>query len=512
MATAISPNSHQHTKGCTSATCCSPSRLWKTIQSLISSDNKEEFRKLCQDSDRGPHVLNVLLTCRNANDASLYPASHKHRVIQHDPSIRRQALLHFGKSVGDLNALQLALFHRKEALAIQLLLYLRSHAQPSKLTLFVNHVWGDKNTSLHLACFLGMPRLVRLLLELGADPNAKNARQVTPADCSNKECLTILQKYSPEDQTLPAGSTVQKKTPVKTTTKTTTAKGRLSVPPTPMETEPDFHRPSMLLQKANEISDPMATLPFPIMTMPTPSALTGDYFAMPDAKKKMHFSLPAALSPVEEEEDDDDDSEDDNYANRLLSSSLHEDEEIEKPSTPDLVWSPPPSPTLRLSCYHASPAQPRSILVDRSQLTTANIRRQRQVHFEPEVALTDACHRGDLEEIAQLTRQKKPPDIQCVGIQKRSALHLALMRGHDKVVKYLVDIGVDTDQKDADGWTPLHYAAVLGRWWAFEYLLSHNAKLSLLTNDGYKVQDCPETEADRRRCRLIIDRVLHRRN
>ncbi|KAG0165879.1 hypothetical protein DFQ28_008177 [Apophysomyces sp. BC1034] len=543
MAAVISPNSHQHTKGCTSATCCSPSRLWRTIQTLISSDSKEEFQKLCQDSDRGPHVLRVLLTARIANDVSLYPASHKHRVIQHDPSVRQQATLKFGKSVTDLNALQLALFCRREAMAIQLLTFLRRHAQPYELSLFVNHVWGNKNTSLHLACFLCMPRLVRLLLELGADPNVKNARNVMPANCCNKECLVILQKHSPTDKILSTSSTMQKKASSPATAAAApTATAAPLQPALSARMNPDlnFYRPSMLLKKANEATDLLTSPPPTIVAFPTPSVLTDDYFAVTDVKKKMRLSLPAALSPVEEEEDDDEfddeDDEDDRGSLPSMSSVDDDEDEICKPSTPDLVRSPHPSlTTLRSSYHHASPrspttspTQPPPILVDRSRLKSTKTTQHRQVRFDPEVALVDACNRGDLEEVVQLTQQKKPPDINCVGIHNRSLLHLALMHGHDKVVKYLIDFGMDADHTDADGWSALHYAAVLKSWWAFEYLLMHNAKLSVLTNDGYKIQDCPETEADRRRCRCkfctnnvglslkqllaIIDRVLQRQN
>lgn len=190
-------NGHHHAdKKCTSATCCSPSKIWKAIQTAIATDDKDGIVKLCQqDPDRTVQVKDVLLTSRLHNDASLYPPSHKHRVLQFDKSIRREATTLFGKSVTDLNALQVALFQEKEDMGLQVLTFLRQHAaQPSEIQSFVNHVWGQRNTSLHLACYYGMPRLVRLLLELGADPNAVNERQIKPIDCSkDPECRAAIE-------------------------------------------------------------------------------------------------------------------------------------------------------------------------------------------------------------------------------------------------------------------------------------------------------------------------------
>ncbi|ORZ18027.1 hypothetical protein BCR42DRAFT_244291 [Absidia repens] len=184
---------HHAKKKCTSATCCSPSRIWKSIQQLIGENNKQDLIKLCQDPNKAVHVLRVLLTSRLTNDASLYPASNKHRVIQlvADGSTPGMSPLQFratvnatfGKTATDLNALQLALFHRNEGIACYLLQLIRQHASDKDMGLFVNHLWGKRNGSLHLACFLGMPRVVQLLLEMGVSPDAVNGKLKTPLDC-----------------------------------------------------------------------------------------------------------------------------------------------------------------------------------------------------------------------------------------------------------------------------------------------------------------------------------------
>ncbi|CAO3598642.1 unnamed protein product [Absidia cylindrospora] len=199
---------HHAKKKCTSATCCSPSRIWKSIQQLIGENNKQDLIKLCQDPNKATHVLRVLLTSRLTNDASLYPASNKHRVIQlvdDGSSSSGMSPLHFratvnatfGKKATDLNALQLALFHRNEGIACYLLQLVRQHASDKDIGLFVNHLWGTRNGSLHLACFLGMPRVVQLLLEMGVSPDAVNGKLKTPLDCCSLDSMGGASQQQP---------------------------------------------------------------------------------------------------------------------------------------------------------------------------------------------------------------------------------------------------------------------------------------------------------------------------
>ncbi|ORX51617.1 hypothetical protein DM01DRAFT_1275517, partial [Hesseltinella vesiculosa] len=170
---------------CTSATCCSPARLWRSIQTLIANKNKQDLMKLCQDGDKAGHVLRVVLSSRLSNDASRYPASHKHRVLQlpttdNSPA---QSAAKLGRSVSDLNALQLAMFHGQEAMAMYLVQWVHQQASAKETAQFLNHLWGHRNNSLHLACFLGMPRLAKLLLDLGVPVDAVNGKLKTPFDC-----------------------------------------------------------------------------------------------------------------------------------------------------------------------------------------------------------------------------------------------------------------------------------------------------------------------------------------
>lgn len=211
---------HQHeSKKCTSASCCSIHKIWKAIQNIIATGDKQAWKQLSQDPDRIAHVKHALLSSRAHNDAGMYPASHKHKVLQFDKHLRAEAIRCFGKAVTDLNALQVALFHRNEAMACSLVAFLRQHAEPGELQSFLNHVWGERNTSLHLACFYGMPRLVRMLLDIGVSPDMVNARQLKPADCcKHSGCLASLKLKTTTDVSSTTPPTRRQSLKVTTTT------------------------------------------------------------------------------------------------------------------------------------------------------------------------------------------------------------------------------------------------------------------------------------------------------
>lgn len=221
---------HQHeSKKCTSASCCSIHKIWKAIQNIVATGDRQAWKQLSQDPDRIAHVKHALLSSRAHNDAGMYPASHKHKVLQFDKQLRTEAIRHFGKAVTDLNALQVALFHRNEAMACSIVAFLRQHAEPTELHSFLNHVWGERNTSLHLACFYGMPRLVRMLLDIGVSPDTVNARQLKPADCcKHPGCLASLELKA--TTTAPPARRQSLKATTTTSTPPTTIQRRASLP------------------------------------------------------------------------------------------------------------------------------------------------------------------------------------------------------------------------------------------------------------------------------------------
>ncbi|ORZ02588.1 ankyrin repeat-containing domain protein [Syncephalastrum racemosum] len=499
---------HNAKKKCSSVSCSSPLRVWRTVQTIISapSDAKAEFERLIQTTEA--HILvPVLLGSRASNDPCALPPSQKARVVQFPSIVRQEAVRKFGKSATDLNALQLALIQGRKELACMILTYLNKQrdANASELRVFVNHVWGQRNTTLHLACFWNMPRLVRLLLDLGADPAIRNAKQLSPLDCcTNESLVTLLMNHTACTTTSTSAITAVEH--VEHESRRPVDQRRLSQrqaqqqQPEPMQSKPTSQqqpimmaRPSMLLRKAAE----------------------RQYFSPP--------SPPAAMF-VEPIEDKQREMKHVRMSPMSFSSSSSSSSFSSASSTEDHCWTPPPSPM-------ATPPHPSSFAQhyeeeeeeedeqapqDPSKRVSSSplaidrpgcIPARRQVRFDTVHVLADACTRGDIDEV------KMMGDIirhGTGGVQNRSLLHLALMHGHVHLAKFLIP-RVDVNHPDNDGWTALHYAAALGLWSLLDQIAARKeTDIGAQTNNGLFVFDCPETEADRRRCRVVIERVLRR--
>ncbi|KAI8979800.1 hypothetical protein BDF20DRAFT_819952, partial [Mycotypha africana] len=176
-----------HHKGCNSATCCSPAKIWRTLQTLIKEDDPGALIKHFEQADeqRLQHIVRVALTARLSNDASLYPPSQQHKLVR---LTSREAMLCFGKSFRDLNSLQLALLASSEATVLALFTQLKSYAESlgeaEKWSSFINHIWGQGNTTLHLAAHLQRREVIKQLLELECCKiHVRNARNRYPEDC-----------------------------------------------------------------------------------------------------------------------------------------------------------------------------------------------------------------------------------------------------------------------------------------------------------------------------------------
>lgn len=194
-------------KGCNSSTCCSPAKLWRTLQTLVKNDDKKGLIQFFKD-DRLEHIVRVALTSRITNDASLYPPSQQHKVIR---LTSRDALLCLGKSYTDLNLLQLALLTSSESTVVALLAQLKAHTTQAELKHFVNHIWGGGNTSLHLAVFLKRHLVVKILLNLGCSPEThKNARNKYASDCclGDESMLALFMQAEKKPNKLPESRSV----------------------------------------------------------------------------------------------------------------------------------------------------------------------------------------------------------------------------------------------------------------------------------------------------------------
>lgn len=86
-----------------------------------------------------------------------------------------------------------------------------------------------------------------------------------------------------------------------------------------------------------------------------------------------------------------------------------------------------------------------------------------------------AAREGNAETVDALLKYR--PRIAYRNLAGDSALMLAVLRGHDKVVDVLIGAGAPLNH---DGWTPLHYAAFEGRLEILERLIAAGAELEAL--------------------------------
>lgn len=96
-----------------------------------------------------------------------------------DTEVTAEAHELLGTSLSPLSFMQIACILGQEDQAIDILefVYKNTHQKQKLLLLeFLGKIWGEGNTTLHLASFQGMSDLVKRLLEYGANPNKANAK------------------------------------------------------------------------------------------------------------------------------------------------------------------------------------------------------------------------------------------------------------------------------------------------------------------------------------------------
>lgn len=348
------------------------------LKNAIINGSRQDFNNICERAS-SHDLAQALLTWRVA------------RVIQYPLNVRQEAVRKLGplKKSSEFDAIQYTLLLQKGALAIAMLEFLQQHCPQESLRAFVNRQWGSSNTALHLACFWNMPRLVRLLLDLGADCNARNANLVSPADCC---------------RTAPHGND---------------CRAMLSSEKQHQQQQQQAIRPSMLLKKAMEQQH------FNSNTSTTSSIMDSYMPATPPPP-----SLPAAIPPE--------------YFAAGVPSTTSTSSSMLSADDSSTCWTPPPSPMRRRMCF----SPPVNMLHE----THSNNSTSKHVRFDPQTLIHDACMRGNLPELLSLLKDMDTKSLPTYGAQDRSLLQVAIIFGHHQLIPHLLEKSKDqVDHYDTQG-------------------------------------------------------------
>ncbi|KAI1896711.1 hypothetical protein AGOR_G00097620 [Albula goreensis] len=117
----------------------------------------------------------------------------------------------------------------------------------------------------------------------------------------------------------------------------------------------------------------------------------------------------------------------------------------------------------------------------------------RSVHFPNDIVFQDHIRQGDLEQIGRFIRARKV-HLNTIYLSGMAAIHEAVLSGNLECVKLLVKYGADINQRDEEGWTPLHMACSDGFPHIARYLLSLGANVDAENECGEKPADLIDPE------------------
>ncbi|KAK3841929.1 MAG: hypothetical protein J3R72DRAFT_145823 [Linnemannia gamsii] len=160
--------------------------LWKQMLTAIDAEDRQELNRVLHAFDFAI-VIQTLVTWNTPNTDNQY---------KHDPDVLLDAKELLGPKVDHLNLIQIACFLFNEEMALDMLNFVAKASEEleSKKILyeFMGKMWGDGNTTLHLASFLGMADLTKRLLDLGANVYKMNHRKYKPVDCADENTTMSL--------------------------------------------------------------------------------------------------------------------------------------------------------------------------------------------------------------------------------------------------------------------------------------------------------------------------------
>ncbi|KAJ3178405.1 hypothetical protein HDU85_005203 [Gaertneriomyces sp. JEL0708] len=175
----ISASSHL---SAAAAACGFPadSKVADVIYACVMNDDLDNLHKYLELLSRSTDVLQALLTYQIGDQQHEW-----------DEDIKGDAEELLGLSLEHMNLLHLACIMNEEDMALEILNFVSAVTDEIEarkiLYEFMGRIWGNGNTVLHLASFMGMSELVERLLQLGATKRKKNERGYRPVDCADDD-------------------------------------------------------------------------------------------------------------------------------------------------------------------------------------------------------------------------------------------------------------------------------------------------------------------------------------
>ncbi|KAG0231749.1 hypothetical protein BGW41_002101 [Actinomortierella wolfii] len=461
--------------------------LWKQILDAIEQEDRTELNRVLNNYDISV-VLQTLLTWNYSNADGQYG---------HDPDVALDAKELLGPTVDHLNLIQIACFLFIEDLALDILNYVAtaSDTLESKKILyeFMGKLWGDGNTTLHLASFLGMADLTKRLLDLGANFNKMNDHKYKPVDCADENTtLSLFLNLTEEGHTLhnlPTSASAPRlesseRPPVVETIELDMSQVRKN------DEQDDAPKSSSIAIEELSLAQPK-----PLLSMDTTN--------MSGANGDGHGGLQSLFPAVAKDQECGGSTPISISTNSSLETSNHS------------VIRNPLQHRPRLRSYQSTP----SVRMFTESLT--HVKRKtglrKKVNFDPQALMADASRTGDMalfkSSLSQLEDEYPEKSVEeIINCQSESrgltTLHLASSYNHLELCKLAISLGADVNAVDIEGWTPLHCAAAEGHWQVFEFLARvPDADLQAATYDGELVEDLAEGEELKQRIVQLIEQV-----
>ncbi|KAI9207888.1 uncharacterized protein BJ171DRAFT_596312 [Polychytrium aggregatum] len=428
-----------------------PAELERLIFSAINDGDRDGLIEILENPSSSTAILQLMLTTSYPNADHFY---------KHDPEVQQDADELLGQSVENLNAIQIACILGDEEIASDILEFvvrITEEIEARKVLYeFMGRVWGNGNTVLHLASFLGMCELVARLLELGANPNKKNERQYKPVDCTNDNETLLAFNNVTEAPRPPAGSSNHE----------------------------DFRPRASSVQSVDELlAAPNRSLQQGVISISRP---------LQNLKRSSSEKLCASSEDYPDEKSP-------SLTNLCRSGSANSRGLNDTTATPIASTASGTVGAIRRSVGTIRKSRSHTKLTDsadsKPQHQQQEHKASKKVHFNPKTFLFQICQNGesdksidpDIPSLAEIlhqlettdrassesspsddtveqSQQSQQPIINTIftPYQWLSPLHQACSHGHSSVVKQLLQSKALVNARDKEGWTPLHCACAEG--------------------------------------------------